>query len=120
MGLVMLVNAFLNLLRQVFGLVSIVMLFLVSTAAISAEQFCVETGNAFVVNKGKCPSITRHWARLSTFRKHKKHCKLPRGSTFRQLKVSLKLISHELVIHKGKKVGCAAKWLVCTRCQLSK
>jgi len=120
MDLVMRPNIFPNQLSCIFGPLTIALVLLVSNSAQSADRFCVETGNAFIVNPGKCPSITRRWAKISTFGKHKRHCKLPRGTVFHKLKVSLKLLSHEIVVHKGKKVGCAAKWLVCTRCKLSK
>ena len=85
----------------------------------AAQQFCQNTsGNIAIVNPGPCPAITKRWARTSVFRKLKRACKLPRGSTVNQLKVTMKLLNYSKN-KPGQQKFCSANWRVCTTCQLN-
>ncbi len=98
---------------------SVGILFSSVSMSLSSEQICYETAdNAMIVNPGKCPGITKVWGKLSVFGKFKRACKLPRRTKVSQLKVTMKVLSFEKVVIKGKSRGCVAKWRVCSRCKL--
>ena len=99
-------------------LVSSFLLSIDDTHSQAFAQHCVTTNKGVVVNAGRCPSGTKKWAKILTFRKLKRACKLPRRTTVGQLRTTSKLLFHQVQRHNGKVVGCAAQWKICTNCKL--
>ena len=88
---------------------------------VASEKFCEKVDTGTFVNAGKCPSGTAKAAKIFAFGAFKRPCKLPRGTTVSQLKMTTKLISYEQPKLKNANIrGCRGEWQVCTRCELIK